>query len=111
MKQTLRTRLVKVIEGQGQVKFHLAPIGLKLGENEHGCDVSTKGTLRMRSVKVIQGQGQVRFLLAPIGPTLGDKKLGRDRSMKQTIRTRLVKVIEESRTGQISTCSDWAQTW
>ena len=33
---------VKVILGQGQVKFQLARIGFKLGENKPGCDRSTK---------------------------------------------------------------------
>ena len=51
MKQTLRKRLVKVIQGYGQVKFHFEPIRLKLGENKPGCDGSMKRTLRTRLLK------------------------------------------------------------
>ncbi len=39
MKLTLR-ELVKVIQGQGQVKFYLAPIGLELGKSKPGLDVT-----------------------------------------------------------------------
>ena len=34
MKPGRRTRLTKVIQDQGQVKFNLAPLRLKLGENK-----------------------------------------------------------------------------
>ncbi len=76
MKLALKRRLVNVIQDQGQVKFHLAPIGLKLGERKPGCDGSMKQTLRTRSVKIkVQGQGQVKFHLAPIGPKLGCQEI------------------------------------
>ncbi len=82
--------MVKVIEGQGQVKFRLAPIGLKLGENKPGSDGSMK---RQNEI----GQGQVKFHLAPIGLKPGENKLGCDGSMKRTLRTRLVKVSRSSK--------------
>ncbi len=54
MKPTLRTKLLKVV--QGQVKFQLAPTGLELGENKPGRDGSIKRTLtrslRSRSVQM-----------------------------------------------------------
>ncbi len=66
MKCIVRTRLVKVIQGQGQEKFQVAPIGLKLGENKLRCAGSMQPTLRTTLVKVIRGQGQEKFQLAPI---------------------------------------------
>ena len=71
----IRTSLVKVIQGQGRVKFQLAWIGLKLGENKYGHDGSKKWTLRTSLVKVIQGQGRVKFQLALIGLKLGENKM------------------------------------
>ena len=72
LKQTITTRLVQVIQGQGQVKFHFEPIFTKLNENKPGCEGSMKQTLRTRLVKVNQGQGQVKLHLAPIGLKLGE---------------------------------------
>ncbi len=65
-----RTRLVKVIQGQGQEKFHLALIGFKLDGNKPGCERSVQWTFRMTLVKVIWGQGQVNFNLLRLSSNL-----------------------------------------
>ena len=49
----LRTRLVKVIQGHGQVKFYLASIWPKLGEINWTClEYETKERDRSRSSNV-----------------------------------------------------------
>ena len=87
------------IQGQGHVKFHLALIGLKIGENKPGCDGSIKWIIRMKLVNVIQGQDQVKFHASrsntPIFSNLvTDNKPGCDGFMKWTLRMRLVNLIQ-----------------
>ncbi len=71
---------------KGQVKFQLAPIGIKLGDYKPGHDWSMNRTFRIGLVKVIQVQGQEKFKLALIGLKCGESKPGQDGSIKWTLK-------------------------
>ena len=76
---------IKNKNGQGQEKFQLALIGLKLDGSKSGCERSEKLALRMKLVKVIQGQSQEKFQIAPNRLKLGENKPGAGGSLQNIL--------------------------
>ncbi len=108
MKWTLRSRLVRVIEGHGQEKFNLAPIGLRVpmwlsltffGWKQNWTWLEYESNIQN---EIGQCQGQVKLILPTIGLKLGENKpeyngsrkwnYGRDwsRSSKVTVKSNFI---------------------